>query len=197
MLMQPLNLKNPSHLRRLSLKTILICRDYYLGAFAQRVLAIARHIFGRQIAILFFSESFRNPDEAENCCQGQHAALQHRYPSLLPNIELFSLTRESRRFTASHHRRAADRGQWRKATVGYWTERFIEKGIPYQTPEKRFGESVLPFTDQDGMALALVGIADAKNESGWSNEDIPSEHAIRGLQGVTLLLDSAQRRQRS
>ena len=78
-------------------------------------------------------------------------------------------------------------------SIGYWTQRFIEQGIPYQTLEKRFGESVLPFTDQDGMALALVGIADAENEPGWSNEDIPSEHAIRGLQGVTLLLDSAQK----
>ena len=78
-------------------------------------------------------------------------------------------------------------------SIGYWTQRFAEKGIPYQSLEKRFGESVLPFTDPDGMALALVGIADAENEPGWSNEDIPSEHAIRGLQGVTLLLDSAQK----
>jgi glyoxalase family protein len=78
-------------------------------------------------------------------------------------------------------------------SIGYWTERFIEKGIPHQAPEKRFGQSVLPFTDQDGMALALVGIADAENEPGWSNKNIPSEHAIRGLQGVTLFLDSAQK----
>jgi glyoxalase family protein len=78
-------------------------------------------------------------------------------------------------------------------SIGYWTQRFIEKGIPHQTLEKRFGQSVLPFTDQDGMALALVGIADAENEPGWSNEDIPSEHAIRGFQGVTLLLNSAQK----
>ena len=78
-------------------------------------------------------------------------------------------------------------------SIGYWTQRFIEKGIPHQTPEKRFGESVLSFTDQDGMALALVGVADAENEPGWSNEDIPSEHANRGLQGVTLLLDSARK----
>ena len=78
-------------------------------------------------------------------------------------------------------------------SIGYWTERFIEKGIPHDTPEKRFGQSVLPFTDQDGMALALVGVADAENEPGWSNGDIPSEHAIRGLQGVMLLLDSAQK----
>jgi glyoxalase family protein len=78
-------------------------------------------------------------------------------------------------------------------SIGYWTERFIEKGISYQTPEKRFGETVLPFADQDGMALALVGIADAENEPGYGNDGIPSEHAIRGLQGVTLLLGSAQK----
>jgi len=78
-------------------------------------------------------------------------------------------------------------------SIGYWTQRFIEKGIPHQTVEKRFDQSVLPFTDQDEMGLALVGIADAENEPGWSNGDIPSEHAIRGLQGVTLLLDSAQK----
>jgi glyoxalase family protein len=79
------------------------------------------------------------------------------------------------------------------SSIGYWTQRFIEKGIHHQTLEKRFGQSVLPFTDQDGMGLALVGIADAENEPGWSNEDIPSEHAIRGLQGVTLLLERAQK----
>jgi glyoxalase family protein len=78
-------------------------------------------------------------------------------------------------------------------SIGYWTRRFTEKGIPCQGPEQRFGQSVLPFTDQDGMVLALVGIADAENEPGWSNGDVPSAHAIRGLQGVTLLLDNAQK----
>ena len=76
------------------------------------------------------------------------------------------------------------------SSIGYWTDRFIEKGISHQAPENRFGESVLPFADQDGMALALVGV-DVDNEPGWSNGDIPPEHAIRGLHGVTLLLDSA------
>jgi glyoxalase family protein len=78
-------------------------------------------------------------------------------------------------------------------SIGYWTQRFSEKGILHQKLAKRFGQSVLPFTDPDGMALALVGIADAENEPGWSNEDVPSEHAIRGFQGVTLLLDSADK----
>jgi len=78
-------------------------------------------------------------------------------------------------------------------SLGYWTQRFIEKGIAHEGLEKRFGEPVLPFTDTDGMALALIGVAGAENEPGWSNGDIPSEHAIRGFQGVTLLLDSADK----
>jgi glyoxalase family protein len=76
-------------------------------------------------------------------------------------------------------------------SLGYWTQRFVEKGITYEALEKRFGESVLPFTDPDGMALALVGIPGAESEPGWSNGDVPAEHAIRGFHGVTLLLDSA------
>lgn len=75
--------------------------------------------------------------------------------------------------------------------LGYWATRFLEKGIAHGALEKRFGESVLPFTDPDGMSLALVGVPGGENESGWSNGEIPTEHTIRGIHGVTLLLDSA------
>jgi glyoxalase family protein len=82
-------------------------------------------------------------------------------------------------------------------SLGYWTHRLVEKGVSHGAPEKRFGESVLPFTDPDGMNLALigvpdaVGVADADSEPAWSNNDIPAERAIRGFHGVTLLLDNA------
>ena len=76
-------------------------------------------------------------------------------------------------------------------SLGYWTHRFIEKGVAHEALEKRFGEAVLSFTDPDGMSLALVGIPGAESEAGWSNGDVPAEHAIRGFHSVTLLLDSA------
>jgi glyoxalase family protein len=76
-------------------------------------------------------------------------------------------------------------------SLGYWTHRLIEKGVAHEALAKRFGETVLPFTDPDGMSLALVGVPGAENEAGWSNGDVPAEHAIRGFHGVTLLLESA------
>jgi Glyoxalase/Bleomycin resistance protein/Dioxygenase superfamily. len=57
--------------------------------------------------------------------------------------------------------------------------------------EKRFGESVLDFSDPDGTRLALVGIAGAESTPGWSDGEIAAEHAIRAFHGVTLLLTEA------
>jgi glyoxalase family protein len=76
-------------------------------------------------------------------------------------------------------------------SLGYWTHRFVEKGVAHGALEKRFGESVLPFSDPDGMSLSLVGAPDATSEPTWSRNEIPAEHAIRGFHGVTLLLDNA------
>ncbi len=75
-------------------------------------------------------------------------------------------------------------------SLGYWTHRLIEKGVPHKPLEKRFGQPVLTFTDPDGMSLALVGVAGAAGEPAWS-DGIPAEHAIRGFHGVTLMLEKA------
>ena len=76
------------------------------------------------------------------------------------------------------------------AAIGYWTHRLVEKGVPHAL-EKRFGETLLTFTDPDGMRFALVGVPGAESEQSWSNGDIPSEHAIRGFHSVSLLLAEA------
>ena len=76
-------------------------------------------------------------------------------------------------------------------SIGYWTHRLVEQGVPHQEPERRFGEPVLAFTDPDGMSLALVGVANAAGEPAWSDGSIAAEHAIRGFHGVTLMLDKS------
>jgi glyoxalase family protein len=76
------------------------------------------------------------------------------------------------------------------AALGYWTHRLLEKGVTHGAPEKRFGDTVLPFTDPDGMRFTLVAVPGAENEKGWSS-DIPAAHAIRGFHGVTLLVHTA------
>jgi glyoxalase family protein len=77
------------------------------------------------------------------------------------------------------------------SSIGYWTHRFVDMGVAHETSERRFGEPVLPFKDLDGLILALVGAAGAETEPAWHTTDIPTEHAIRGFHGVTLLLEDA------
>ena len=78
-----------------------------------------------------------------------------------------------------------------EASIGYWTHRLVEKGVAHDAPQKRFGESVLTFQDPDGMRLALVGRRGIEAEPAWSGGGVPAEHALRGLHGVTLLLEDA------
>ncbi|MFA5957106.1 ring-cleaving dioxygenase [Hyphomicrobium sp.] len=80
-----------------------------------------------------------------------------------------------------------------ESAIGYWTHRFVEKGVPHDAIEKRFGQSVLSFTDPDGMSLALVGVAGAEVEAAWQGSDVPAEDAIRGFYGIRLLLEDVQR----
>ncbi|SDX88878.1 glyoxalase family protein [Albimonas donghaensis] len=76
-----------------------------------------------------------------------------------------------------------------EASLGFWTQRLLEKGVTHGTPETRFGETVLPFRDPDGLRLALVATPGAGDEPAWTGGGIPAEHAIRGMQGVSLLLE--------
>jgi glyoxalase family protein len=76
-------------------------------------------------------------------------------------------------------------------SIGYWTHRLVAKGVKHEALIKSFDEPVLSFTDPDGMSLALAGAAGAQGDAAWSAGEIPSEHAIRGFHGVTLMLESA------
>jgi glyoxalase family protein len=77
-----------------------------------------------------------------------------------------------------------------KASLGYWTRRLVDKGVAFDAPEKRFGETVLGFKDPDGIRLELVASGDDTPVAAWTGP-VPAEHAIRGFHGVTLWLGDA------
>ncbi len=78
-----------------------------------------------------------------------------------------------------------------EGAIGYWTHRFLAKGVSHQALEKRFGETVLAFKDSDGVRLALVAIPGIEAEPAWTGGEIPLEYAIRGFHSVSLLLEDA------
>jgi glyoxalase family protein len=78
-------------------------------------------------------------------------------------------------------------------SLGWWTHRFVEKGVPHEAIEKRFGRSTLAFRDPDGMRLALVGVTEAADEPAWAGGPVPAEAAIRGFDGVSLLVEKGEK----
>ncbi|QPC95330.1 ring-cleaving dioxygenase [Mesorhizobium sp. INR15] len=71
--------------------------------------------------------------------------------------------------------------------IDYWAARFAEKGVVQQPRFKRFGETVLPFQDADGVRLALVGVHGAEAEPAFAGGDVPEAYALRGFHGISLL----------
>lgn len=75
-----------------------------------------------------------------------------------------------------------------EGAIGYWSHRLIEQGVAHDAAEQRFGETVLPFQDPDGLRLALVAVPGGEREPGFASDEVPAEHAIRGCHGISLLL---------
>lgn len=78
-------------------------------------------------------------------------------------------------------------------SIGYWTERFVAHGVTFTTPEKRFGETILPFQDRDGTRLALVALPAADTMPAWAGDGVGLENAIRGIRSVTMWVSSGDR----
>ncbi|WP_121820049.1 ring-cleaving dioxygenase [Halostella salina] len=73
-------------------------------------------------------------------------------------------------------------------SVPYWQDRLADHDISVDGPFDRFDETVLRISDPDGTQLELVtGESDVEP---WVDGTVPTEHAIRGIHGVTLLSTS-------
>jgi glyoxalase family protein len=79
-----------------------------------------------------------------------------------------------------------------EGSFGYWAVRLVELDISHEPPEKRFGETVIRFTDPDGMRLALVAVKGADALPGWSDGPVPAAHSVRGFHSVTLMVGAGE-----
>ena len=80
-----------------------------------------------------------------------------------------------------------------EGSLDYWEDRFEAYSVDYDDRIERFGESVLPFRDPDGLPVELVAveIPDDEPTVPWT-EFVPEERAIRGFHSVTLWLADPQ-----
>lgn len=73
-------------------------------------------------------------------------------------------------------------------SVEYWVDRLDDAGVDCDDPIERFGDTVVPFRDPDGLDLELVGTDAPTGDP--PDSPVPDEHAIRGFFGVTLSVPS-------
>jgi glyoxalase family protein len=77
------------------------------------------------------------------------------------------------------------------ASLGYWTERLIERGVRFERPRDRFGDTVLSFGDPDRLRIELVAADDAR--AGRAGGPVLEEHSVRGFHHVTLAVEDTDR----
>ncbi|HWB42832.1 MAG TPA: ring-cleaving dioxygenase [Gemmatimonadales bacterium] len=75
------------------------------------------------------------------------------------------------------------------ASLAFWIERLIARGVKYEGPTRRFEEQVLAFTDPDGLMVELIATPRAAGLEGWRDGPVSAEHAVRGVHAVTIWED--------
>ena len=70
-------------------------------------------------------------------------------------------------------------------SIGYWLERALRQQVKVEGTGQEFGETVLRLRDPDGVVIKLVSAELPALD--MPDSDIPVEHRIRRIRGVTLL----------
>lgn len=76
-----------------------------------------------------------------------------------------------------------------EGSLDFWEHRFEQYDVSFDDRIERFGETVLPFEDPDGLPVELVEVEIPPDDDTvpWT-EFVPEEYAIRGFHSVTLWL---------
>ena len=71
-------------------------------------------------------------------------------------------------------------------SLGYWKGRLTANGTPVQETRSDFDESMLFFTDPDGLQLELIATPNANPDRAWNRGPVPLDFSVRGFHHVTL-----------
>lgn len=73
-------------------------------------------------------------------------------------------------------------------SLEFWTKRFDENKVKREQLVERFGETILPFEDPDGLKLTLIVPVKEESRIPWETKDIKSGVATRGFHSIKLTL---------
>ena len=73
-------------------------------------------------------------------------------------------------------------------SMDFWIDRFKKLNISMGEKTARFGETVLPFADSDGLQLSLLSSSAPDDRKGWETPEIKSTEATKGFHSVTLTI---------
>jgi glyoxalase family protein len=77
------------------------------------------------------------------------------------------------------------------ASLGYWTERLVERDVRFERPRDRFGDTVISFEDPDRLRIEIVTAEDIR--PGWAGGPVREEHSIRGFHHIALAVEATGR----
>jgi len=71
-------------------------------------------------------------------------------------------------------------------SLDFWAERFKQNGVKVQPQAQRFGETVLPFQDPDGLNIDLIVPQEPDSRVPWTTSEVKADAATKGFHSVTL-----------
>ena len=144
------------------------CLDFYAGALGMRLVKMTVNFDDPRTYHLYFGDATGTPGSILTFFPWPRSRRGRPGPGMIAGVSL-----------------ATPLG-----SLGFWTQRLLERGVPYEGPMSRKegpeGERVLAFTDPDGLRLEIVGTPEEAS-AGWEGDvGVPAEHTIRGIHRVTL-----------
>ena len=71
-------------------------------------------------------------------------------------------------------------------SLGYWKDRLTAHKMSVQEARSEFEQTLLFFTDPDGLQVELIATPQANPDNVWNRGPVPVDFAIRGFHHVTL-----------